>query len=356
MQNGLKENSDVISLLRFPLIVGVVFIHSLSLAHGDYPVYDLLYFSITEGLCQVCVPLFFFFSGYLFFLNIETLNVDIYISKIKKRVKTLVLPYIFWNLFVVAIVGIGQLFSPSLFNGAFKSVMDFDLKEWASIFYCSLGSNKPISYQLWFLRDLIMMTAITPLFYWLCKYLKYWWIALLFMLCFIGAPSIITGLSFFSLSYFCIGCWFGIKKKSFCLTASRIRIIIVIAFVFLSVAELIVKGTGGSGYTYFHRVNILFGCIAVLQLASIYLERFGLRHVFYMKKSINNATFFIYCYHGIFASFLGKIAIDSINNDVKAVSWYFTIVVFIVIIGVLGYNYLLRIWPRFTRVITGGRN
>lgn len=286
LQNGLRENSNIISLLRFPLIVGVVFIHSLSLTHGDYPIYDLLYSLITETLCSVCVPLFFFFSGYLFFLNIEKLNIDVYISKLNKRVKTLVIPYVFWNLFVVAIIGIGQFFLPSLFTGAFKNVMDFDLKDWVSIFYCSLGSNKPIAYQLWFLRDLILMIAITPLLFWLCKYLKLWWIAALFVLSFIGVPSIVTGLSFFSLSYFCVGCLFGIYKQPFCLTSRKIKFYIFIVYVILVAGELIAKINGWPCWEYVHRINTLIGCIAVIQLASLYVERYNISHVFYMKKSL----------------------------------------------------------------------
>lgn len=168
MEKVLSKQSEIISALRFPLIVGVVFIHTLELSAGEYQVYDFLYSFLTDGLCGVCVPLFFFFSGYLFFQNIDCFDMTTYWKKMKKRARSLLIPFIFWNLFVVTIIGLGQLVAPSLFTGAYKSISDFTFIDWLSIFYSALGSNQPIAFQLWFLRDLIIMVAMTPLFYYLC--------------------------------------------------------------------------------------------------------------------------------------------------------------------------------------------
>ena len=352
----MKVNSEIISLLRLPLIVGVVFIHSLSLGHGVYHIYDLYYSLITEMLCGVCVPLFFFFSGYLFFQNLEAFSFEIYKSKIKKRINSLLIPFLFWNLFVVVIIGMGQLLLPSLFTGAFKNVADFDFNDWLSIFYCSLGSNKPIAYQLWFLRDLIMMSVLTPLFYYLCKYLKYWWIIVLMFLCLVGVPSLMPGLSFISLFYYCSGCWCGINKKAFVFKNHTLRWIMILLYCLLIVIEFSLKQVGYSWLKYIHSLNVMIGCISILQLTSICIERCNASKSIFKKKSISNASFFIYCYHGIFATFMGKVASGFVNNDLEAVGCYFAIVVLLVVMGVIIYNVLLKTLPRITLVITGGRN
>lgn len=354
MQRTLKKNSEIISLLRLPLIVGVVFIHSIKLSQGYFPLYDFCYSSITEGICQVCVPLFFFFSGYLFFQNVDSCNVGIYKSKIKRRISSLLIPFVFWNLFVVAIIGTGQILCPSLFSGAFKNVLDFDAKDWLSIFYCSLGTNKPIAYQLWFLRDLILLSAITPLFYCLCKYLKFWCIVALMVLYILGVKSFMTGMGFPSLFFYGAGCWFGINKRVFAFYDLKLRYVPIVACIVLSFSELLLKGH--SCVNYIHRANVIVACITVLQLISFYVEKHDVSHAFVNRKSISNASFFIYCYHGIFATFVGKFAGDIVNNDFEAVIVYFAIVVFLVIFGILAYNVLLRTLPRFTGVITGGRN
>jgi fucose 4-O-acetylase-like acetyltransferase len=51
----------------------------------------------------IAVPLFFFISGFLFFLNIENFNLQSYGNKLQTRGKTLLIPYLFWNLFAIAI-------------------------------------------------------------------------------------------------------------------------------------------------------------------------------------------------------------------------------------------------------------
>lgn len=354
MEKVLSKQSDIISALRFPLIVGVVFIHTLELSAGQYQIYDLLFSFLTDGLCGVCVPLFFFFSGYLFFQNIDHFDMAIYWKKMKKRARSLLIPFIFWNLFVVSIIGLGQLVTPSLFSGAYKSISDFTFNDWLSIFYCAFGSNQPIAFQLWFLRDLIVMVVMTPLFYYLCKHLRFWWLPVLFIFPLFGVRSIIPGISFFSLSFFCTGCWFGINRTSFSFKTDRMRWAIIWAYLLGLMTEVVLNGRTKNDL--FNGINTILGCIAIVQLTAICLEKCDTSKLWYMKKYINNSTFFIFCYHGIFSAFLGKAISPYVSNDVTAIMGYFGIVFILVIGGILAYNLLLAVSPRFTAFITGGRN
>lgn len=91
-------DSKIISLLRFPMIIGVVMIHSgISIKNIDnYYIYNYLVDKgIIGTLTRLCVPLFFFISGYLFWIN-GTFNTATYINKLKKRGRSLLLPYIFY--------------------------------------------------------------------------------------------------------------------------------------------------------------------------------------------------------------------------------------------------------------------
>ena len=68
MENSLKLQSDVISILRFPLIVLVIFIHSrfneisingeIIYAY-DYPFYSSVSYLFSNIISGVSVPLFF---------------------------------------------------------------------------------------------------------------------------------------------------------------------------------------------------------------------------------------------------------------------------------------------------------
>ena len=98
--NNEELESKVISFLRFPLIVGVVFIHAqFFVVPIDGNLIDIENFTISHeamrilspGICDLCVPLFFAISGFLFFRN-SIFNSNVYLYKIKNRIKTLVIP------------------------------------------------------------------------------------------------------------------------------------------------------------------------------------------------------------------------------------------------------------------------
>lgn len=97
-----KLSSDTISALRFPLMVGIVFIHVRVLEGIDVQGVkigsDLPYWltciqsMFSDVIPSIGVPLFFLMSGYLFFYS--GLTRISYRNKFKKRARTLLLPYI----------------------------------------------------------------------------------------------------------------------------------------------------------------------------------------------------------------------------------------------------------------------
>lgn len=53
---------------------------------------------------HIAVPMFYIISAYLFYHNISTLKDTL--SKIKKRIKTLLIPYLLWNTFLYPFFGL----------------------------------------------------------------------------------------------------------------------------------------------------------------------------------------------------------------------------------------------------------
>ena len=99
--------SSTISALRFPLTVGVVFIHFNVLSDNlavrgtgnaeHFPTWLVCMFNLfSEVLPRIAVPLFFIISGYLFFRS--GFMIRTYTDKLRRRVRTLLVPYILWNL------------------------------------------------------------------------------------------------------------------------------------------------------------------------------------------------------------------------------------------------------------------
>ena len=89
------------TLLRFPLMVGVVMIHCdisdqlVPELRGQWA-QDVMYF-FSNIIGRFSVPMFFLISGFLFYRN-GTLTHNEYASKLHHRLYTLLIPYLLWNL------------------------------------------------------------------------------------------------------------------------------------------------------------------------------------------------------------------------------------------------------------------
>ena len=104
------SNKEIISLaidrLKFPLICGVVFIHNqlkgdISISGQSLSIPDASWYEAVINLFSyvipcIAVPIFFIVSGYLFFKE-GTFNEKLYLTKIKKRFWSLLIPYVLWN-------------------------------------------------------------------------------------------------------------------------------------------------------------------------------------------------------------------------------------------------------------------
>ena len=196
--------SDKIRLLSLVSIILVLYIHSGF--HADeiegMVMNDRVQEFVSGMIGRCAVPLFYMISGYLFFLKVPDGMTSIY-GKMRKRVGTLVVPYIIGCLFFV---GFGVLMAvlPGVSKYMNSSVMPLFSKPIGeilrSIFY-DAGNGSPCAFQLWFLRDLILIVATSPLWYLCLKYLKWGFVAVVFVLTYFDVPHV----PFYSLFWFVLG-------------------------------------------------------------------------------------------------------------------------------------------------------
>lgn len=169
MTQYLSNKLRVLSLIS---ILFVLYIHSgfhsneIEGMIWNYRCQDFV--SVMVGRCAV--PLFYVISGYLFFLKVSDGMKSIY-AKIQKRIRTLLIPYIVGCLFFV---GFGVLIAimPGIskyVNGSVMPLFDKPIQQIiCSIFY-DQGDGSPCAFQLWFLRDLILIVATSPIWYLLLR-------------------------------------------------------------------------------------------------------------------------------------------------------------------------------------------
>ena len=204
--NNVKGVSqyEVIRQLRFPMIVIVTFAHSygkveegFSLLASDWNTYEFLKLLVSQTLVKVAVPVFFIMSGYLFFANVDKWDVVTYKKKILRRIKTLLLPYLIWNLLMAVKL---KTFSMNMFwafwNPAGKQIDWFGNEQLMTA---------PANMPLWFLRDLMVVSLLTPIIYILVRRLGYWLMAVLTVLYLSGVCAFIPGISAYAVFFFTLG-------------------------------------------------------------------------------------------------------------------------------------------------------
>lgn len=152
--------TDIITWLRFPLSVCIILRHLTNGMGASVNVIDeRILNAIQFSFSSFAVPVFFVISGYLFFFNIESFDRNVYMHKLKRRVRSLLIPYLFWNTFYFTIYFI----SYKIRGGNF--CVDFNISGYITGMWACPGVTTPIYFVFWFIRDLMIMCIFTPLFY-----------------------------------------------------------------------------------------------------------------------------------------------------------------------------------------------
>lgn len=356
--------SKVIEYLRFPLIVGVVFIHNFSStvtvggveigATGDLPMFYYVSNLFSQVLARVAVPLFFFISGFLFFYKVENFNTPVYLSKLRKRFKTLLIPYLFWNLLLV----IMYFVIPYTPVGNLLSGRNLDLTDIAGVFIGKVDNSGaatyPLAYQFWFIRDLIVCVVLSPLLYWIVTKTHHLGIILLGIGWFVGykIPYIgIRGFSTTALFFFSLGAWFSCHRKDL---IAIVRDLKWIAFIYpvLVIADLLTKEQQYNDYI--HNAGILAGIVFCFLLVAHLIENNSIKTV----PLLSSASFLIFAVHDPWLLTVIKktiLVVFKPTSDFVLTFIYFAVVILVVAIAVGLYYIIKRLMPSFTALITGGR-
>ncbi len=343
---------------------------------GRYPVFELVSHIISGNVARICVPLFFFISGFLFFSRADFAEVkylpdtSFFIGKFRRRIHTLLIPYIFWNIAAFAIIIAEHLFLQDMMRGNDKPLGDYTFIDWLGIFW----DNKvgvPANQPLWFMRDLMVINLFSPLIFVLIRRLRALPVVVLGILWTLNIWFDYTvGISVVGFFYYSFGAFFSIRGKDFLDTFIPYRKISAAAFLILVIADAVLWKTGylssleevEYGATaalrfdiedVVYNLGILAGSVAILAWSGFGIKK-GALHA---STFLASTSFFIYAYHGKVIAFLNRIVIRHLNpmNDLTLMISYILIPTLVVALGIGLYVILKRYMPRFTNIITGGR-
>lgn len=299
MKSRNISSSDVISQLRFPLIVLVTYAHSYGALSPDYSLvatgfdgYALLRLLVSQSLVKVVVPLFFIFSGYLFFRQTGQWSWRVYGEKLRRRVVTLLVPYVVWNLLMAAKL---RTFSWQVF-WTFWSQAGHQT-DWLGY---DNWMTAPADMPLWFLRDLMVVTLLTPVLYLVLRHVGTLFVGLLTLLYLSGVCAFtLPGLSAYAVYFFSLGAWLSIGRHDLVAAARRVEVAAYVLSLLLLVAMLL-----SWHLPMFSSLMLAFrltGAAAVLCLTSRLLSATTSR----LPQWIVRSSYFLYLAHYvIFLSFV----------------------------------------------------
>ena len=271
--NKSNKQIDTFSQLRLPLIVLITFAHSYSgvragwtLWDGGWDSYEMLKLVVSETLVKIAMPTFFVMSGYLFFINVTEWNTKTYWSKLRRRVKTLLIPYIIWN-----------------------SAMAVKLKTFSLSFFI-----EPANMPLWFLRDLIIVSLLTPIIYIGVRKLGYRLFAILLPIYVTGLYAVQPGLTPYAICFFSLGAFLSIRKKDLINTCMKYEKSSNILTILLGIGMILTFRT-----PIFPPLMLCFrvvGAVAVFCIAHRILSNTNKR----IPQIACDASYFIYLAHYVF--------------------------------------------------------
>ncbi len=384
-----KLTSKTITDLRLPLAIMVVFIHTawgldncivnwVHLSGVDF--YNITRIACSSIISPIAVPTFFLISGFLFFAKATTVDWNFYKKQWSKRIHTLLIPYLIWNIGFAVVLTCREVFAVFVKGQPVSTLYEY-LSSVCTLNilwnWCSWGGGDhnvfgqivnvttgPILGSLWNISDLMVVIILTPLLYWLIRKTKGLIVAAfgvmwLFSVNIMIQKGIITALCFFS-----IGSSFAIYQREFagvCLKWAKISVPIWLALICASVYMF---GTNASAMSVIVHTQVVIGMFAFVGIiahrAQAEKETSHSRMARIVEYAADN-TFFIYAAHNAFGlqttrKILALVfSIFPVNPIFMTIHYLLTPFLAIAICLIALYV-LSRLFPRFTNVMIGQRS
>ena len=303
----------------------------------------------SQGIARIAVPLFFLMSGYFFFLGFSW-SVENYKKKIKSRIKTLLIPFLFWNIFTLLLYALAQYLpvTQAYFSGKNDPVSTFELYDYVNAI---IGINKsPISYQFWFIRDLIVMGLLSPAIYMAIKVMPKAFFACIFALWFFNlwsfyVPSVTTFAFFYAGAYFA------------CSNTSLFSLDMFGSAILSTYSAIVLIDTLSKVYafnSYIHNAGVLLGVVSALYLTKTIV---GLNKAKRALLWAGGCSFFVFAVHEPLLTVAKKVIYRAVapSSNVIVLFIYFVLPVLVITLSILLYASMKTIAPRLLSVISGGR-
>ena len=357
MYNSYKKKSyhqrlsDAINWLRFPLIFLIIMLHCYSVQRleGDYALYFKVLYPCSLWLGETGVPGFFFISGYLFYLSKKT-----YSLKIKNRISTLLIPYFLWNsmflLLYLILYAMGHPLDINRRNLADYQFIDFIRLYWDRGEF-DHGNFVPLLCPMWYIRNLFIMSLISPLLYYFIKsarelflfVIATWWL-------FSSHNAFIPQ----TVLFFSLGAYFSILEVNPLEVIKKRKVWFVTLFIIFGIGDIVTHTIIGTPMKLqIHRLALTFNIPALLLFAEYRSMHAPASRIQFLAQS----SFIVFCIHYPLVLVLRKFCVTYFKfaNNGTHIVLYFICVVIATILSLGFYRVLDKYFPKTKQLLSGNR-
>jgi surface polysaccharide O-acyltransferase-like enzyme len=341
------DTSARITSLRFLLMVLIVFLHSYVEVPNE-PFASHFVRTAFAGVFTRCgVPLFFFISAFLLFSK----N-DPYPLALKKRARSILLPYVVWTAFALA--AFFALQSLPAMSGFFthtnRIIRNFSCSDWFFSFVGTFPTHNPYPfvYQFWFLRDLMLLFLLAPIVRTLVSRYPFQVIILAVFAWFNNLNWL--PLSSEAILFFVLGCYAALVRFHFSTFDSISVVSMVACYLALLTAEVLWEPQ----FPIIHRFTEFFGCVLMIRISACLV---AIPRLFSYLKRLNAFSFWMFAMQS-------PLLLPAIEGAYKRclpmsgywmVLHYFTVALACIFLSVASGWLLRRLFPRLFSILTGGR-
>ena len=304
-------------------------------------------------LTAFAVPVFFIISSFLFFYDMNEFDIQKWSIKLRKRIRTLLIPYIFWNLFYLLFMLIVQISFSNIMGGEErKMVYNYSFLELINSFWNFGGMyyGMPILYSFWFIRNLMILNLFAPVFYLLLKRVPFVFFLISFGL-FVFNPFnfIATDMDWVkSVLFYGVSSFFAIYSIDF--TDLKKLIYPFVTFVILSI--ILLPFTPVMVGSYWYKVLLFIGSLTLPAVVCKGILNKNLQ----VNNYLSSSSFFVYAFHLFIIIPFNRCwpMIIPVNNWTASIM-LIMVPLLVVLISVCIYYLLKANFPKFTELIVGGR-
>ncbi len=367
-----QETSKRITALRFLLIVFVVFIHNCFTLEGVAENFEqtgeMIVFKptvlsewiqlfISQGIARCAVPLFFLFAAFL-----QAKKNDKYSVLLKKRAKSLLIPYFIWLglyfLYPHFAKYLISIIKPALLKHPNDIFTHWTALDWLHKFFgYETGTRKDgdlslpqLAVQFWFVRDLLILTVLSPFIKAFIKRFPLFFFALISVLYLL--PVQIYFVRMQALFFYACGLYWGMFNFNLFEKADKISFAESIALFLISfIATYLFFDNTSSMYW----IMVLASCLLFLKISKLIINN---EKTFNIATYFSGFSFFLFAIHlPVLNSIHTKLWLHFLpmTNGFFCLAEYFGVAFLNIALGTLIGIALKKLCPRLFAILTGGR-